>query len=72
MSVPIDAQINYNPGECFIRAITFGIINPMFPGYWKCCGKTLSSPGCKSVYSCCKNNNNGCRNEYECCGGDLY
>ncbi|CAG8788509.1 34932_t:CDS:2, partial [Racocetra persica] len=37
--VPIDTQINYNPGECFIRAITFGMINPMIPGYWKCCGE---------------------------------
>ncbi|CAG8537100.1 1109_t:CDS:2 [Dentiscutata heterogama] len=70
--VPIDSQIDLNPAQCFIRAITFGIINPMIPGYWKCCGKKQSSPGCLGVYSCCNNDNDGCRNKYKCCGGGLY
>ncbi|CAG8757182.1 33484_t:CDS:2, partial [Racocetra persica] len=45
-SIPVDSQINLNPGQCLIRAVTFGVINPMIPGYWKCCRKQLNSSGC--------------------------
>ncbi|CAG8632312.1 18425_t:CDS:2 [Dentiscutata erythropus] len=67
---PIDSQVNFV--QCVIRFTTLGIINPMTPGYWKCCEKDLSSRGCMKVYSCCKKYNDGCCNKYKCCDGNIY
>ncbi|CAG8789672.1 9012_t:CDS:2 [Cetraspora pellucida] len=46
---PVDSQINWNPIECLIRAVTFGAVNPMISGYWDCCGKQLNSFGLEDV-----------------------
>ncbi|RIB15249.1 hypothetical protein C2G38_2192883 [Gigaspora rosea] len=69
---PIDSQIDLNFAQCFIRAITFGGINPMTPGYWSCCRKDLSSNGCEKVRSCCQKDDKGCSNRYKCCDGALH